>query len=115
MFATLFLLLVAMTGSAQTISLTNAPAIRAFGDEAAKQFGEPGTKAAEFLVAGMPDADRHSLTKEFLIENLRLAFSARESFPREKGSLQISRMRCWRRTAGGAGCSNSRNARRLLI
>ncbi|MEI7903154.1 MAG: hypothetical protein WCK89_23185, partial [bacterium] len=70
MFTTLFLLLVATTGSAQTTSPTNAPAIRAFVDEAAKQFGGSGTKAAEFLVAGMPDDDLRSLTQEFLIENL---------------------------------------------
>lgn len=81
MFATLFLSFVAATGSAQTNSQPNPPAIRAFVAEATQQFGAPGTKAAEFLVAGMPDADRQSLTKEFLMENLSLAFKAHESFP----------------------------------
>ena len=81
LFATLLFLCVAATGSAEATSLTDAPEIRAFVDEATRQFGERGAKAATFLVAGMPDADRRSLTKEFLMENLRLAFRARESFP----------------------------------
>jgi len=59
----------------------NAPAIRAFAEEAAKDFGDPGANAAAFLVAGMPAGDLRSLTKEFLAENMRLAFHARESFP----------------------------------
>jgi len=59
----------------------NAPAIRAFADAAAKEFGEPGAAAAAFLVAGMPAADLRALTKDFLGENLRLAFHARETFP----------------------------------
>ena len=58
-----------------------APALRAFAEDAAREFGEPGAKAAAFLIAGMPAADQHSLTKNFLMENLRLAFRARESFP----------------------------------
>ena len=59
----------------------NAPAIRGFAEQAAKDFGAPGAKAAAFLVAGMPAGDLRSLTKEVLLENLRLALAARESFP----------------------------------
>ncbi len=59
----------------------STPTLRAFAEEAAKEYGEPGAKAAAFLVAGMPARDRQSLTKDFLMENLRLAFRARETFP----------------------------------
>ena len=59
----------------------NAPAIRMFAEAAANEFGDPGAKAATFLLAGMPTADLRSLTKEFLLENLRLAFGARTEFP----------------------------------
>ena len=62
----------------------NAAAIRAFDEEAAKEFGEPGAKAAAFLVAGMPATDLRSLTKDFLLENLRLALATREAFPWSK-------------------------------
>jgi hypothetical protein len=62
----------------------NAPAIRAFTEEAAKDFGEPGAKAAAFLVTGMPERDLRSLTKEFLLENLRLAVPTREAYPWSK-------------------------------
>ena len=62
----------------------NAPAIRAFAEAAAKDFGAPGADAAAFLVAGMPAGDLHSLTQEFLMENLRLALQAREAFPWSK-------------------------------
>ena len=43
--------------------------------------GEAGGKAAEFLVAGMPEKDKETLTEEFLTTNLDLAFQAREEFP----------------------------------
>jgi poly(3-hydroxybutyrate) depolymerase len=59
----------------------NAPAIRSFAEEATKEFGEPGAKAAAFLVAGMPAPDLRTLTKDFLLENLRLAIRTRASFP----------------------------------
>ncbi|MEI7929177.1 MAG: transglutaminase-like domain-containing protein, partial [Verrucomicrobiales bacterium] len=59
----------------------NAPAISAFADEATKKFGEPGTKAAAFLVAGMPAADLRALTKDLLLGNLALAFGTRQAFP----------------------------------
>ena len=62
----------------------NAPAIRAFDEEAAKEFGEPGAKAAAFLIAGMPANDLRSLTKDFLVENLRLALATRDKFPWSK-------------------------------
>lgn len=52
-----------------------------FISAAKEKHGAAGLKAAEFLVANMPATDRENLTKEFLIENLDLAFQARESFP----------------------------------
>ncbi|MEI7909541.1 MAG: transglutaminase domain-containing protein [Verrucomicrobiota bacterium] len=64
-----------------TAAGTNAPAIRGFAEEAAKDFGDPGAKAAAFLVAGMPAGDLRSLSREFLVENLRLALQARAAYP----------------------------------
>lgn len=55
--------------------------IRTFLEEAGKRHGDAGAKAAQFLVDGMPQADRDSLKADFLIENLDLAFKAREEFP----------------------------------
>jgi len=43
--------------------------------------GAFGEKAARFLIAHMPPADKESLTAGFLIENLDLAIRARNSFP----------------------------------
>ncbi|MCC6233644.1 MAG: polyhydroxyalkanoate depolymerase, partial [Verrucomicrobiales bacterium] len=43
--------------------------------------GEPGAAAARFLIDHMPDRDRATLSAEFLIENLDLAFRARAEFP----------------------------------
>lgn len=51
-----------------------------FIQEAEKKHGEFGGKAARFLVGGMPQADRESLSKEFLAQNLKLALQAREEF-----------------------------------
>ena len=59
----------------------NAPSISGFAADAAKEFGDPGAKAAAFLIAGMPAGDLQKLTKDFLLENLRLAMAAREKFP----------------------------------
>ncbi len=59
----------------------NAAAISGFAEAATKEFGEPGAKAAAFLVAGMPERDLRSLTKDFLLENLRLALRTRETLP----------------------------------
>ena len=59
----------------------NAPAISGFAADAAKEFGDPGAKAAVFLIAGMPAGDLKKLSKDFLLENLRLAFAARDKFP----------------------------------
>jgi hypothetical protein len=58
----------------------NAAAIRGFGEAASQEFGEPGAKAAAFLVAGMPERDLRSLTKDFLLENLRLALRTRDAY-----------------------------------
>jgi poly(3-hydroxybutyrate) depolymerase len=43
--------------------------------------GEPGETAARFLVEHMPTRDRETLTSEFLLQNLDLAFRARAEFP----------------------------------
>jgi len=59
----------------------NAPAISGFAADAVKEFGDPGAKAAAFLIAGMPAGDLKKLSKDFLLENLRLAFAAREKSP----------------------------------
>jgi transglutaminase-like putative cysteine protease len=61
----------------------------AFGGTALEDFiaaaraghGEPGEKAARFLVDHMPAKDRESLSAEFLSKNLDLAFQARKEFP----------------------------------
>ncbi|MEI6605042.1 MAG: hypothetical protein WCP35_07015 [Verrucomicrobiota bacterium] len=62
----------------------NAPTLAAFAEEATKDFGDAGAKAAAFLVAGMPDGDLHSLSKQFLMENLRLALQTRDGYPWSK-------------------------------
>ena len=62
----------------------NAPTLSAFAEEATKDFGDAGAKAAAFLVAGMPDGDLHSLSKQFLMENLRLALQTRDGYPWSK-------------------------------
>jgi hypothetical protein len=89
----IFALLAIVTGSLASAELDparlaaagdNAPAIRAFTEAAAKDFGEPGAKAAAFLVAGMPAGDLRSLSSEFLLENLRLALQTRDGFPWSK-------------------------------
>lgn len=43
--------------------------------------GEPGEAAARFLVEHLPPRDRETLSTEFLVENLDLAFRARAEFP----------------------------------
>lgn len=48
---------------------------------AEKKHGEFGEKAARFLVAHMPAADKANLSADFLIKNLDLALQAREKFP----------------------------------
>ena len=56
-----------------------------FINAARERHGEPGERAARFLVEHMPDPDREQLSSEFLIENLELAFRARAEFPWAKG------------------------------
>ncbi|HAB17923.1 MAG TPA: transglutaminase domain-containing protein [Verrucomicrobiota bacterium] len=46
-----------------------------------QKHGEPGERAARFLVDHMPPADRETLSAEFLLDNLDLAFQARAEFP----------------------------------
>jgi len=52
-----------------------------FVSAARDRHGEAGERAARFLVEHMPARDRESLTADFLIENLDLAFQARREFP----------------------------------
>jgi predicted esterase len=51
-----------------------------FVREAAEKFGDAGRRAAYFLVDNMPVNDRSALDHAFLMENLSLAFKAREKF-----------------------------------
>lgn len=69
------LILLALGASARGSSLDE------FIAAARERHGTSGDEAARFLVANMPDADREALSAEFLIENLDLAFRARERFP----------------------------------
>jgi hypothetical protein len=52
-----------------------------FVKEAEGRHGQAGAKAARFLIEHMPEADRESLSPEFLIKNLDAAFQARKEFP----------------------------------
>ena len=58
----------------------NASEISGFLETAGKKHGQFGTKAARFLVKGMPPKDLQSLEKAFLMENLSLALKARKQF-----------------------------------
>ena len=58
----------------------NASEISGFLETAGKKHGQFGTKAARFLVKGMPPKDLQSLKKDFLMENLSLALKARKQF-----------------------------------
>jgi predicted esterase len=48
---------------------------------AAEKYGDPGRRAAYFLVDNMPASDRATLSAEFLMENLSLALEAKKKFP----------------------------------
>jgi predicted esterase len=52
-----------------------------FIDKATRTHGALGEKAARFLVNHMSEADKKSLTAEFLTENLDLALKTRTTFP----------------------------------
>lgn len=52
-----------------------------FSEAARARHGEAGARAAAFLIDNMPPKDRGGLSAQFLIENLDLAFQAREEFP----------------------------------
>ena len=81
---TIFFLLSALAkGSVEDqlkVAGENAIEISGFLEAAGKKHGEFGTKAARFLVEGMPSKDLKALKKDFLIENLSLALKAREQF-----------------------------------
>jgi transglutaminase-like putative cysteine protease/predicted esterase len=49
--------------------------------QAASQYGDAGRRAAYFLVDNMPSSDRATLSSDFLMTNLSLAFEARKRFP----------------------------------
>lgn len=52
-----------------------------FVASAAAKHGAFGERAARFLIEHMPPQDRETLSAEFLIENLDLAFQSRAEFP----------------------------------
>ena len=58
----------------------NAAEISTFVKEAREKHGEVGERAAVFLVKGMRPMDLKNLKGSFLLENLALAFKAREEF-----------------------------------
>jgi poly(3-hydroxybutyrate) depolymerase len=58
----------------------NAFQIRAFLNQAESEHGQPGARAAAFLVRNMPDKDLKSLSAAFLTRNLELALQSREAF-----------------------------------
>jgi transglutaminase-like putative cysteine protease len=49
--------------------------------QATARFGDAGRRAAYFLVDNMPAIDRATLSCDYLMENLALAFEARQRFP----------------------------------
>ena len=59
--------------------------LSAFVSAAQARHGEAGARAARFLVEHMPARDRETLTQEFLLENLELAFQARAEFAWARG------------------------------
>ncbi|MDP6679779.1 MAG: transglutaminase domain-containing protein, partial [Verrucomicrobiota bacterium] len=59
----------------------NRAELEAFVAEAKKAHGDPGQRAAVFLIEGMPEADLKRLDREFLTENLNYAMKARAEFP----------------------------------
>ena len=61
------------------VSFASNPRLENFQSAALKEFGKQGDKAASFLIYGMSQEDRDFMDSELLIENLRLAFKARES------------------------------------
>ncbi|MGC6427111.1 MAG: transglutaminase domain-containing protein [Akkermansiaceae bacterium] len=66
--------------AASLLGKTTSPKLATFIAEAEQAHGAFGRKAAQFLVDGMPPADRASLKKDFLLENLDLALKARSQF-----------------------------------
>lgn len=61
--------------------LVVASATEDFIQNAHEKHGSSGEKAARFLVENMPARDKDALGAKFLMENLDLAFKARETFP----------------------------------
>lgn len=59
---------------------TAAP-LEDFITAARTRHGEPGERAARFLVDHMPPGDRDNLSSDYLLANLDLAFQARREFP----------------------------------
>ena len=52
-----------------------------FISQAAAQYGDAGRRAAYFLLDNMPAGDRATLSHDFLMQDLALAFEARNRFP----------------------------------
>ena len=64
-----------------TATSLRAGAFDPFVAHAKSHYGAEGERAALFLIANMPPADQTSLSAEYLIENLDLAYQARTNFP----------------------------------
>jgi len=65
-----------------------------FITQAAAQYGDAGRRAAYFLVDNMPAADRSTLSCDFLMENLSVAFEARQRFPWAQSLPERMFLRC---------------------
>lgn len=62
-------------------ALSRAGKNRSQLEQAIEQSVDEHREAMEFLIANMPDRDLKSLTSEFLLENVRLAYEARSASP----------------------------------
>lgn len=79
-----FILSLAVCHSALLCSLSAeviSPGLEQFRSQSAKAFPKAGPLAYRALLAGMPSADRETVTGEFLLKNLRYALKARSEFP----------------------------------
>lgn len=71
---------VVLLGALTSLSL-RAGALDSFVFHARSRYGTEGERAALFLISNMPASDQTSLSADFLIENLDLAYQARTNFP----------------------------------
>ena len=81
-----------------------------FVAQAAEKFGDVGRRAAYFLVDNMPASDRAALGCDFLMEDLSLAFAAREqiSVGQNRAGADVFQRRAALRLAGRTARSVAR-------